>query len=366
MATPGLNTVHNSPTPFIKASVLPLWFAALPQIAGAHWVQHSLRWILYYVGWLSVIHLSMQHSWSVAGGLSMAAVWWALLHWHPASLFKPSAALNISMGLVALLGLVWSLGWGQQHANLGSVAMYVLGLSYWVRAIDTPKSHALLKAARWPLVACHALAIAVAIALAPSHSTWLQQWPWLALVLLLGMGLSLTQAPHQSPFHQVCQPSPTMAIMMAFLPLFSLWCATPLISANQHLALHLIFMAAGQIGMLVLLRHVPQATQHPLWGHALCLSATGLVWASNDTFVMLGAMALLAAGSAWLQFGTRLSAWCKGVAILMGMAAIALTANAAHTLGPDALGLGLFFTSLIWTLTHMGLHLRSSYEQRRY
>ena len=354
--------MHNSPTPLIKAGAqLPVWSFALPVVTGMHWAQHGLRWMLYYVGWLSVIHLSMQHTWPLAGGLGMAALWWALLHWHPVGLIKASKPLSIGMAFVTLLGLLLSSGMGQQYAGLGSVTMYVFGLSYWVRAIDTPNRHDLIKTASWPLLVCHALAITGAIAFASSHGNWIEQWHWFAIIFLFGVALSFLQPSHHNP---VCEPNPTMAIMMAFLPLFSLWCATPLISASQHLALHLIFMAMGQIGMLILMKHWPQVSFHPMWGHALAIFATGLVWVSNDTFVMLGAMAMLAAASAWTQLSSTLTAWCRRIAILLGMVAISMTATASHTLGPDALGLGLFFTSLIWTLAHMGLHLRSSHEQR--
>lgn len=358
--------MHNSAAPLLKASAVTEpshWAFTL-----SPWVSHSLRWILFYTGWLSVIHLSMQHTWSTAGGLGIAAAWWALLHWHPLRAWQSRPVAIALIGSAALIGLMITHQAGNPMLAIIGLLVYVLGLSYMVTALDARTRPAMMLSPGWVMVLTQGLAISIALLLAANHLLWAQHWPWFATLLVgavLLIALSSVPTQNQPPAH-TCQPDPTMALMMAFLPMFSLWCATPWISATQHLGLHLISMAAGQVLMLMLLKRFTPAVQHPLWGHALCIAATGLIWATTDTTLMLAAMVLLSAGSLWTQMQRPLRPWAKSIALLLGMLSISVTAYWAHTMGPQALGYGLFLTSLIWTLLHMGLHFRSSYEQRRH
>ena len=358
--------MHNSAASLFKASTLaiPTWWIS----PANDWIRHTFRWIFFYTGWLSVIHLSMQHTWSTGGGLVMAAAWWVLLHVHPVRAWQSKPWVTVLMGGIALIGLFITQQSGVQVLSILGILGYVLGLSFMVHAVDTPQRQALIQSASWRLVGCHAAGISLALLFAAHMLLWTQYWPWFAV--FIGAGLLMTwrssNTAQRQPSAHVCQPDPTMALMMAFLPLFSLWCATPWLNATQHLGLHLISMSAGQILMLMLLKRFPPAVHHPMWGHALCISATGLIWASNNTSLMLVAMVLLSAGSLWTQWLRPFNRLLHSIALLLGVLSISFTAHWAHTFGPDALGHGLFFTSLIWTLSHLALHFRSSHEQRRH
>lgn len=361
--------MHNSATPLLKAPPL-----ASPSrwVGLAHpWFSHTLRWVLFYTGWLSVIHLSMQHTWTTAGGLGVAAVWWVLLYWQPWRVLPAQPKVTLFMGGLALVGLFLTQHSGVQALAVLGLFAYVLGLSHMVHTVDPPQRHNFMQLGSWFLAGCHAVAISLALLFAATHLQWVQTWPWFAVLMAAAMLFArlqrcATHRPHTSQTSHICQPDPTMALMMAFLPLFSLWCATPWLNATHHLGLHLISMAAGQILMLMLLKRFALALHHPMWGHALCISGTGLIWATNNTYLMLAAMVLLSAGSIWTQVLHPLSHRATSIALMLGVLSISVTAQWAHTSGPDALGLGLLITSLIWTLSHMGLHIRSSYEQRRH
>lgn len=355
--------MHNSASPLLKASALAepkRW-----EVSVSPWVRHTLRWVLFYTGWLSVIHLSMQHTWSSAGGLGVAAAWWVLLHWHPLRTFQKHSWLLLLMVAVAALGLAMTQFSGQQALALTGLMVYVLGLSFLVHAVDNPKRYALMHSTGWSLASCHGVAIALALLFAANHLMWAWTWPLFLMLMAAALIVSLhSREPthHSQQTLHICQPDPTMALMMAFLPLFSLWCATPWLNSTQHLGLHLMSMAAGPVIMLMVLKRFPPAAQHPMWGHVLCISATGLIWATTETTLMLAAMVLLSAGSMWTQLQRPLDQLGKSIALLLGVLSISFTAHWAHTLGPDALSQGLLVTSMLWTLTHLGLHLRSSHE----
>jgi hypothetical protein len=357
--------MHNSATPLFKGTAV-----AEPSLGSGvlnPWVLHTLRWVIFYTGWLSVIHLSMQHTWSTAGGLGVAAAWWVLLHWHPLSALQTKSWVTVLMGCAAALGLLISQHADAQILSVAGLLLYVLGLSCVVHAIDRSKHHSMQQSAGWLLASSHAIAITLALVFAANYLLWARSWP--LFMVLMGVTLLLSLSRDSANTHRptlMCQPDPTMALMMAFLPLYSLWCATPWLNATQHLGLHLISMVTGHVIMLTLLKRYAPADHHPLWGHALSISATGLIWATNDPYLMLVAMVLLSAGSIWTQLQRPLRRLSKSIALSLGALSITVTAHWAHTSGPDALGLGLFITSLIWTLSHMGLHIRSSYEQRRH
>lgn len=360
--------MHNSALAPVKTSP-PL--VSLPNTwPGVSWIQASFHWVLFYAGWLSVVHLSMQTTWTTVGGLGLAAAWWVLLHWHPVRFVQPNAWLDSAMGLTALVGLLVSVGWGPFETSLIGVVLYVFGLSYLAQATRSSNQQDSQRKPLWGMALVHATALVITLTLASSYMLWLEQWAWFAVMvllctlLLLYQRLGIPARVHKSQRLGVGLPDPTMALMMAFLPLFSLWCATPWLSANQHLALHLLAMAVGHMTLLFLLRMAPQMAQHSLWGHVLCLSATGLVWASNDTTIMLLAMVVLAAGSAWLQSTAGHAVALKLFALILGVVAIALTAHASHTMGPDALGLGLVVSSLVFAFSQMIFSFWSRYEQR--
>jgi hypothetical protein len=314
---------------------------------GFTWLQGAgtvLGAAVVYSGWLAMLQMGQTLSWSWFSGLLAVALWWFCVpsQSSPSHTGRPRAVL-LWLG-VALLGLWLAQTLGRSGWGWGGLALCAVGWGRlcrpapaWLGGHGAPVS-----LAHWGVSQLAGLGLAVWLAGDPA--TWAERW-WGAGVLLVLCAVVQIRQVHGLSVPRACQshvrPDATMAVMMGSLLLMSQWCLAAGWTLPQALLAHGAAMVAGQVVVGWLNPHLslPVGLRLSI-GAWLSLSAAGMVWLGGGGPWMLGAMALLSAGSAWMAHGLRgdPNPWFERI---VGVSALLWVGGMAPTHGPGTVGLAL-------------------------